>query len=400
MTAANRKEYRADRGNKRMTPVRRHATRVRGNSRRRLILLAFCISLFTVCCLLPAVSFADRIKDIASFEGVRENQIIGYGLVVGLDGTGDKGNSTIQSISNLLQRMGLTVKQSDIKAKNTAAVMVTCALPPFPKPGTTVDVFVSAISDAKSLQGGTLLLTPLKGPDGAVYALAQGPVSVGGFIGGGGGTTVQKNHPTSGKVPGGATVEREPQFTLGNGGEIRLFLHRQDFTTATVTARRINDALAGDYAAAADPSTVLLRMPGEYTARPVELIALVENLEVTIDQPASVIINERTGTVVIGDAVRIAPVAIAHGGLTIEIKTEYAVSQPSSFGPESSRTVVVPQRQVVVKEKNASLLEVSGVTLGDVVRGLNALGVTPRDLISILQALKAAGALRAHLEII
>ncbi len=331
---------------------------------------------------------------------MRENQLIGYGLVVGLDGSGDKGNSTIQTIANLMQRMGLTVKQSDIKAKNAAAVMVTAALPPFPKPGTKMDVLVSAVSDAKSLQGGTLLLTPLKGPDGAVYALAQGPVSIGGFIGGGGGTTVQKNHPTSGKVPGGGTVEREPAFTLGSGGEIRLFLHRQDFTTATVTARRINEALAGDHASAADPSTVLLRMPGEYAARPVELIALVENIEVTLDHPARVVINERTGTVVIGDAVKITPVAIAHGGLTIEIKTEYVVSQPSSFGPESSRTVVVPQRQVVVKEKNASLLEVSGVTLGDVVRGLNALGVSPRDLISILQALKTAGALRAQLEII
>lgn len=355
-----------------------------------------------VACLLSlvSVSHADRIKDIASFEGVRENQLIGYGLVVGLDGSGDKGNSTIQSIANLLQRMGLTVKQSDIKAKNAAAVMVTAALPPFPKPGTKMDVLVSAVSDAKSLQGGTLLLTPLKGPDGTVYALAQGPVSIGGFIGGGSGTTVQKNHPTSGKVPGGGTVEREPAFTLGSGGEIRLFLHRQDFTTASVTARRINEALAGDYASAADPSTVLLRMPGEYAARPVELISLVENIEVTLDQPARVVINERTGTVVIGDAVKIMPVAIAHGGLTIEIKTEYVVSQPSSFGPESSRTVVVPQRQVVVKEKNASLLEVSGVTLGDVVRGLNALGVSPRDLISILQALKTSGALRAQLEII
>lgn len=362
---------------------------------------AFVISCILISwAIMPAPAGAERIKNIAVFEGVRENQLIGYGLVTGLDGTGDKGNSTIQSIANMLLKMGLAVKTTDIKAKNTAAVMVTASLPPFPKPGIRFDVTVSTIGDAKSLQGGTLLLTPLKGPDGAIYAAAQGPVSIGGFIGGGGGATIQKNHLTTGKVPGGAVVEAEPAFRLGSGDEIRLFLNRPDFTTAAAAVRRINEALAGDYAATIDPSTIRLMVPQEYASRVVELIAIVENVDVALDTPARVVINERTGTVVIGDTVKIAPVAIAHGNLTIEIKTEYRISQPPPFAPEGAGTVVVPQKQVAVNEQKASLVEVSGVTLGEIVRALNALGVTPRDLISILQTLKASGALRAQLEII
>lgn len=362
---------------------------------------AFFIScILTAGAIMPTPAGAERIKDIAVFEGVRENQLIGYGLVTGLDGTGDKGNSTIQSIANMLLKMGLAVKTTDIKAKNTAAVMVTASLPPFPKPGIRFDVTVSTIGDAKSLQGGTLLLTPLKGPDGAIYAAAQGPVSIGGFVGGGGGATIQKNHLTTGKVPGGAIVEAEPAFRLGSGNEIRIFLNKPDFTTAAAAVRRINEALAGDYAATIDPSTIRLMVPQEYALRVVELIAIVENVDVALDTPARVVINERTGTVVIGDTVRIAPVAIAHGNLTIEIKTEYRISQPLPFAPEGADTVVVPQKQVAVNEQKASLVEVSGVTLGEIVRALNTLGVTPRDLISILQALKASGALRAQLEII
>ena len=362
---------------------------------------AFVISCILISwAIMPAPAGAERIKNIAVFEGVRENQLIGYGLVTGLDGTGDKGNSTIQSIANMLLKMGLAVKTTDIKAKNTAAVMVTASLPPFPKPGIRFDVTVSTIGDAKSLQGGTLLLTPLKGPDGAIYAAAQGPVSIGGFIGGGGGATIQKNHLTTGKVPGGAVVEAEPAFRLGSGDEIRLFLNMPDFTTAAAAVRRINEALAGDYAATIDPSTIRLMVPQEYASRVVELIAIVENVDVALDTPARVVINERTGTVVIGDTVKIAPVAIAHGNLTIEIKTEYRISQPPPFAPEGAGTVVVPQKQVAVNEQKASLVEVSGVTLGEIVRALNALGVTPRDLISILQTLKASGALRAQLEII
>ena len=358
-----------------------------------LLLFTFHFSLFTF-------GYAERIKDVASFEGVRENQIVGYGLVVGLDGSGDKGNATMQSIANLLQRMGLTVNPNDIKAKNTASVMVTATLPPFPKPGTRIDVLVSTIGDAKSLQGGTLLLTPLKGPNGKVYALAQGAVSIGGFVGGGGGTKVQKNHPTTGRVPEGGTVEKDLQFTLGSGDEIKIFLNRPDFSTASTIVKKINEALQSEYATPIDPSAIRLRIPPSYANRIVDLLTLVEGLEVSLDVPAIVVINEKTGTVVIGDKVRISPVAVAHGGLTIEIRTDLQVSQPPSFAPESAKTVVVPQKDVKVQEEKASLVEVSGVTLGEIVRALNALGVTPRDLISILQALKASGALRAKLEII
>ncbi len=343
---------------------------------------------------------AERIKDIANFEGVRTNQVIGYGLVVGLDGSGDKGNATMKTIANMLQRMGMTVNPNDIKAKNTAAVMVTATLPPFPKPGARTDALVSTLGDAKTIQGGTLLLTPLKGPDGKVYAVAQGPVSIGGFAGGGGGTTIQKNHPTAGKVPEGVIIERNVDFSLGSNGEIKLFLHRPDFTTATEVARKINEVVRPDTASTIDPSALRLKVPPDYRGRIVEFITLVEGVEVTVDAVAKVVINERTGTVVIGERVRISPVAIAHGNLTIEIKTEFQVSQPPPFAGDRAETVVVPQKDVKVKEEKAALVEVSGVTLGEVVKALNALGVTPRDLVSILQALKASGALRAELEII
>jgi flagellar P-ring protein precursor FlgI len=345
-------------------------------------------------------SYAERIKDIASFEGVRENQLIGYGLVVGISNTGDTGLATLQTIANMLQRMGVVIKPRDIMAKNTAAVVVTATLPPFPKPGTKIDALVSAIGDAKSLQGGTLLLTPLKGPDGKVYALAQGPVSIGGFIGGGAGTTVQKNHLTSGRVPQGVIIEQDLPFTLGKGGEIKIFLQSPDFTTATEITKKINETLNFEYASTIDPSAIRLKIPPDYADKKVELITLIEGLDVSPDIPARIVINERTGTIVIGDKVRISPVAIAHGNLTIEIKTEFRVSQPPPFAPEKAETVVVPQKDVTVKEQKASLMEVSGTTLGEIVRALNALGVTPRDLIAILQALKASGALRAELEII
>jgi flagellar P-ring protein precursor FlgI len=380
--------------------VRSQKLEVRTLKERGVKIIFICLLFLTSYSLLLTSVNAERIKDIASFEGVRGNQLIGYGLVVGLNGTGDKGLATMQSIANMLQRMGSTVKPNDIKAKNAAAVMVTATLPPFPKPGIRVDAVVSTIGDAKNLQGGTLLLTPLKGPDDKVYALAQGPVSTGGFAGGAGGTTVQKNHPTTGKLPEGVIVERDLPFVLGNGREIKIFLHRPDFTTATEITRKINEALKYENATTIDPSAIKLKIPSEYSNKVVELLTFIEGLDVNVDVPALVVINERTGTVVIGDKVRISPVAIAHGNLTIVIKTESKVSQPPSFAPESAKTVVVPERNVVVMEQNAALVEVSGVNLGEIVRALNAMGATPRDLISILQSLKASGALRAELEII
>jgi len=380
------------------TGIRRRTSRT---TRFVRLLFCFCLSLTPGSWLLASDVHAERIKDIATFEGMRENQLVGYGLVVGLDGSGDKGNQTIQTIANLLQRMGLTVRLSDIKAKNVAAVMVTAALPPFPKPGVKVDALVSTMGDAKSLQGGTLLLAPLKGPDGKVYALAQGSVSIGGFIGGGSGATTQKNHLTAGRIPDGVTVENEPRFALGDGNEIRLFLHRPDFTTAADVARKINEVLKDNTAAATvDPATIKVKIPFNYKSRVVELIAFVEAIEVAVDTPARVVMNERTGTITIGESVRIAPVAIAHGSLTIEIRTQNLVSQPSSFAPDQAATVVAQQKDVSVVEQKASLSQISGVTLGEIVKALNALGVTPRDLVSILQALKSSGALRAQMEII
>jgi flagellar P-ring protein precursor FlgI len=362
--------------------------------------IILCLLLIAVSCQLSASVHAERIKDIASFEGVRDNQLIGYGLIVGLDGSGDKGQAAVLGIINMLSRMGMTVNTNDLKSKNIAAVVITAVLPPFAKPGTKIDALVSTIGDAKSIQGGTLLLTPLKGPDGKVYALAQGPVSIGGFAAEGAGTTSQKNHPTAGKIPEGVTVEKEPPFILGNGNDIRLFLHKADFTTADMVSKQINSELHGNHAVAIDSSAVRLSIPSEYKNNIVGLITRVEMLDVKVDMPARVVINERTGTIVIGENVKISPVAIAHGSLSIEVKETPEVSQPLPFAPEKAETVKVPRTDITVQEQKGSLVEVSGVNLGEIVRALNALGVTPRDLISIIQALKASGSLKAEIEII
>jgi flagellar P-ring protein precursor FlgI len=343
---------------------------------------------------------AERIKDIASFEGVRENKLIGYGLVIGLDGTGDKGKAAAQGIINMLTRMGVTLSSTDLTTKSIASVVITGTLPPFAKPGMKLDALVSTIGDAKSIQGGTLLLTPLKGPDGKVYGLAQGPVSIGGFAAGGEGASAQKNHPTAGKIPDGIMIEKEPLFTLGNGENIRLFLRKPDFTTANNISKKINTTLNGTYASPADPSSVVMKIPDAYENNVVSFITEIEKLNVEMDMVARVIINERTGTVIIGSKVKISPVAIAHGSLAIEIKERPQVSQPLPFSPKGSQTAVVPNTNISVTEQKASLVEISGVTLGEVIRALNTLGVSPRDLISILQALKASGSLKAELEII
>ncbi len=358
--------------------------------------------LLLVTCLLSLVTVvqAERIKDIASFEGVRENKLIGYGLVIGLDGTGDKGKAAAQGIINMLTRMGVTLSSTDLTTKSIASVVITGTLPPFAKPGMKLDALVSTIGDAKSIQGGTLLLTPLKGPDGKVYGLAQGPVSIGGFAAEGEGASAQKNHPTAGKIPDGIMIEKEPLFTLGNGENIRLFLRKPDFTTANNISKKINTTLNGTYASPADPSSVVMKIPDAYENNIVRFITDIEKLNVEMDMVARVIINERTGTVIIGSKVKISPVAIAHGSLAIEIRERPEVSQPLPFSPKGSQTAVVPNTNISVTEQKASLVEISGVTLGEVIRALNTLGVSPRDLISILQALKASGSLKAELEII
>ncbi|AJE02390.1 flagellar basal body P-ring protein FlgI [Geobacter pickeringii] len=351
---------------------------------------------------LPQLALAIRIKDIASFDGVRDNQLIGYGLVVGLNGTGDSDQTKfpVQSLANVLERMGVTVNRGDITVKNVAAVMVTAELHPFAKQGTKLDVLVSSVGDSKSIAGGTLLMTPLKGADGQVYAVAQGGVLTNSFSYGGQAASAQKNHPTAGRVPNGALVERELPNALAGRGELRLNLNQPDFTTASRIAQAVNDHFKVKLAAAGDPGSVVLTLPESYQGRVVEFVADMERLEVRPDALAKVVLNERTGTIVIGDNVRISTVAVSHGNLTLYIKETPQVSQPAPFS-RTGETAVVPRTQVKVSEDGGGLAVVKeGANIGEVVRALNALGVTPRDLIGILQAIKAAGAMQADLSVI
>jgi flagellar P-ring protein precursor FlgI len=352
--------------------------------------------------LAPGPAGAIRLKDIASFKGVRPNQLVGNGLVVGLNGTGDGTNVDFntQELANFLSQLGVQASRDKLKVKNIAAVVVTATLPPFARVGSRIDVLVSSIGDAKSLQGGTLLLTPLKGVDGQVYALAQGPVTVGGFTAGGqAGGGVTKNHPTAGRIANGATVEREIPLELTGKEEFTLTLHEADFTTSQRAVTAINRHLRGNYAHSRDGGTIVIKLPPGYKDRVVSLLAALENLEITPDAPARVVIDERNGTVVMGAMVRLSTVAIAHGNLMVQIKESARVSQPLPFSP--GQTVVTPESTVTVREgENRLMVLPEGVSIGQVVQALNAIGVTPRDLIAILQAIKAAGALQAELEII
>jgi flagellar P-ring protein precursor FlgI len=348
-------------------------------------------------------AFGVRIKDIADIKGVRQNQLVGYGLVVGLNGTGDSDNAvfTIQSMASMLEKMGVTVASEDIEVDNVAAVMVTTDLPAFGSAGSRIDVLVSSIGDAENLQGGTLLFTPLKGADGQVYAIAQGPVSTGGFsVGSDSGSGVQKNHPTAGRVVNGAIIEKEIATNFNNKQSLTLNLHQADFTTASRVAQAINIAFYDQIARTHDAATIEVQVPEKYKGNIVALVTMIERLGVTPDMVSKVVINERTGTVIMGENVRISTIAIAHGNLSIEIKEDSNVSQPMPFA-RRGRTVVTPESQVLVQEGNNPIFLLdSGVSIAEVVKALNALGVSPRDLISIFQALKAAGALQAELEII
>jgi len=345
---------------------------------------------------------AARIKDIADIEGMRPNQLVGYGLVVGLDGSGD-GNGmrfTHHSLVSMLEAMGITVNLKEIeKVKNVAAVMITADLPPFATPGSRLDVQVSSLGDAKSLQSGMLLLSPLKAADGNVYAVAQGPVSTGGFSAQGSGGSVQKNFPTVGRVVNGAVIEKALAGDFQDRQSLTLSLRDPDFTTVSRVAEAINTAMSDRLAHAANAGTVEVAVPRRYAGKLVDLVMLIEALEVQPDTEAKVVINERTGTVVMGENVRISTVAIAHGNLSIEIKESSKVSQPMPFS--QGQTTTTPDTQIAVKEEATQLMIVqSGVSIGEVVGALNTLGVTPRDLIAIFQAIKAAGALKAKLEIL
>lgn len=342
-----------------------------------------------------------RLKDIVDVEGVRGNYLIGYGLVVGLKGTGDGVLSkfTVQSVVNMLERFGIKVPKEQIILKNVAAVLVTAYLPPFAVPGQRIDVEVSSLGDAKSLQGGTLLLTPLLGPDGKVYALAQGPLSLGGFAAEGAGARIQTAHPTAGKIPNGAIVERTVEEGLNLNPKITLSLKEADFNTAYQIAEAINTYLKGNYAQTKDNRNIEVIIPPSYRGKEVKLLAEIGNLEIFPDTPAKVVIDERTGTVVMGENVRISKVAIAHGNISIEVREQPEVYQPYPFSP--GETVVVPRTEITAKEKKAKVVILEeGATLGELVRALNAVGATATELISILQAIKAAGALHAELIII
>ena len=353
--------------------------------------------------LIPLLASAARLKDIVDIEGVRQNQLIGYGLVVGLAGTGDKQTTVFsnQSLTNLLERMGVAVSPTSLLVKNTAAVMVTATLPPFAQPGTRIDVTVAAIGDASNLQGGILILTSLRGADSQVYAVAQGAVVTGGFAAGRGGASQTVNHPTVGRAPNAATVER-PAPSVEPKSVARLQLREPDFTTAARIVQAVNKRFGSEAKPAAhaeNSGLVSVNIPAEYATRTTEFIAELETLSVDPDRPARVIINERTGTIVLGKEVRISPVAIMHGSLNVEVQTVSAVSQPM---PQSQGTTQVVQQDKVAatEEKSRNIVLKEGATVEELVRALAAIGSTPRDVIAILQSLRAAGALEAEIEVL
>jgi len=351
----------------------------------------------------PVGGVAARLKDLASLEGVRDNQLIGYGLVVGLNGTGDKQQTvfSVQTLANMLKRMGVTVDPTLIAIHNAAGVMVTADLPPFAQPGTRIDITAAAIGDAKNLQGGLLLMTPLKAADGQVYAVAQGSIMTGGFSAGRGGNTQTVNHPTVGRLPGGAIVERAPP-SVAPTSHLKLQLHEADFTTASHIVEALNHRFTTDgvpVARAESSAVVVVEVPPAYSSRPVEFIADMESVTVEADHPAKIVINERTGTIVIGKEVRISPIAIMHGALSVQVRTTVEVSQPSPLG--SGTTAVVPQVSVAAKEEKArNIILEKGATVEELVRALQAIGLTPRDVIAILQNMRSAGALDAEIEVI
>jgi flagellar P-ring protein FlgI len=353
-----------------------------------------------------SATFADassRIKDIATFEGVRDNMLVGYGLVVGLNGTGDSledGHFTKQSLLAMLERLGVKPTQDGLDSDNVAAVMVTASLQAFARQGSRLDVTVSALGDSSSLLGGTLLVTPLLGADGEVYAVSQGQVAVGGFTAGGDGETVTKGVPTSARIANGGIVEREIKFDLASLKRVHVSLRNPDFTTARRMAQAINAFLGTDAARPKDPGTLVVEIPNDYEENVVGLITDIEQLRIEPDQLARVIIDEQSGTIVMGDNVQISTVAIAQGSLTIRVTETAQVSQPGPFA-EVGETTTVARTDVQVDEDNDKKLIVvsSGVTLQDLVNGLNSLGIGPRDLITILQAVKAAGALQAEISV-
>ncbi len=352
--------------------------------------------------LAQSADIGTRLKDIASLQGTGSTPVIGYGLVVGLNKTGDKRQTifSTQTLANMLERFGVSVAAGQLKVENIAAVLVTAELPVYARSGTRLDVTASSVGDARSLQGGVLLATSLRGPSGQIVATAQGALSLGGFGGGSGGNNVQVNHLTVGRVPGGGLVHAEVASIIPTSDAIAFSLKDPDFTSASLVAQAINRELGDGTARAVDSATVSVKVPPPYRTAVPELVARLEPLPVGVDAAARVVINERTGTVVVGGSVRLGPAAVAHGNLSVKISTKLEVSQPSPFSSKGD-TAVVPQEVVDVTEGRSQLVVLEqGTTLDAVVGALNALGASPRDIIAIMQALKAAGALRAELLIL
>jgi flagellar P-ring protein FlgI len=359
-------------------------------------------ALFAAGCSVHLSIAASRIKDIASFEGVRDNQLTGLGFIVGLNGTGDRSQTiaATQMLANMLERSGITISPEQVRVKNVAGVVVTATLPPFIRQGSRIDVTVSSFGDAQSIQGGVLIMTPLKAANGQTYVSAQGQVTLGGYSAGGSGSKVQMNHPTVGRIPNGGLVEKEVAVDFADKTRLNLILNQSDFTTASRAVRAINESSGTEVASATDGRTIAIVVPPQYSKRIVEFMAVIENARMEVDSIARVIINEKTGTIVLGKEVRIAGVALIHGSLSLQVGTQYAVSQPQAFS-EGGQTTVVPEQSVVVHEekgRTATLRE--GASVEEVVRALTTIGAGPRDVIAILQAIKAQGALQAELEII
>jgi flagellar P-ring protein FlgI len=349
---------------------------------------------------LPGKAVGTRVKDLVMISGARDNQLVGYGLVVGLVGDGDKNPIyTVQSIANALQRFGVSVPASALQSKNVAAVMVTADIPAFLKPGARLDIHVSSMGDAKSLQGGVLLQTPLIGADNKVYAIAQGALALGGYTagtGGGGGASVQKNHPTVAQIIGGALVEKEIPATIVHDNSLELLLREPDFTSAARLATAINDKFTNS-SQALDATTVRVKIPEDLLGSPIDFIAQLEAVELTPDTPARIIINERTGTIVANSRIKISSCAVSHGNLTINISSTLDVSQPAPFSKQGT-TVVTPRTETTVNESKAAVVTLPELpTVEKVASSLNALGVTPRDIMAIFQSMKQAGALQAEL---
>ena len=364
-------------------------------------------AIFFLVFIIASPAHSARIKDLSSIEGVRSNQLIGFGLVIGLTKTGDSAVNvffSIQAIASMLKKLGVTIppdRIGQLQFKNGATVIVTAELPAFAKQGDNIDVTVSSLGDAKSLQGGTLLMTPLKGPDGGTYAVAQGPLSIGGFSVQGAARGVQKNHLTVGRIANGGQVEKEIKYDFNSKDEIVLALKKTDFTTASRISQAINDDMKDVISSIVNGGAVQVKVPELYANNTSGFVTRIENLDVTPDAEAKVIIDERTGTIVMGENVKISAVAVAHGALFVQIKEEEVASQPPPLAPESAETVTLARTRVAAGEGQDNLLIIpKSISLGDVVKGLNSIGVTPRDLISILQAIKASGALHARLELI